>query len=283
MVARVRHIVHMKRVGHAGTLDPAAVGVLPVCLGQATRVVEYLGDSGKEYRATITFGVETTTYDAEGEVTARHALPPMLDRAAIAAALPQFLGEIAQVPPMYSALRRDGKRLYDLARQGVELDLAPRPVRIDALTIVEWTAPTLVLDVACGKGTYIRSLAHDLGVVWGCGAHLAGLIRTRVGPFTRRHSITLATLATAFAEGTWRDLLFAPDEALLTLDAIILATENEQRFYHGQPFTIPAAWQPTGTVRAYTTDGRFLGLVTSPEPNLWQPTKVFPMHEVSDD
>src|SRR6185437_1326323 len=203
VVARVRRIAHMKRVGHAGTLDPAATGVLPVCLGQATRMVEYLSATGKEYRATITFGVETNTYDAEGEIVATLPLPPILDYAAIQTALVPFTGNILQVPPMFSALKRNGQRLYDLARAGQQVELEPRPVRIDALTIVAWDAPTLVLDVACGKGTYIRSLAHDLGAVFGCGAHLAALIRARVGPFALRHSVTLDNLAAAFTENRW--------------------------------------------------------------------------------
>ena len=280
VVARIRRIARMKRVGHAGTLDPAAVGVLPVCLGQATRVVEYLSSTGKAYRATITFGVETNTYDAEGEIVTQQPVPSTLDRAAIETILPQFLGEIQQVPPIYSALKRDGKRLYELARAGVEVEIPARPVRIDALTIIAWNAPTLVLDVACGKGTYIRSLAHDLGAVFGCGAHLAALIRTRVGPFVRRNSITLAALAEAFANDTWREHLFAPDEALLDLQAIILAETNEHRLRQGQLLHLPAAQIGASIVRAYSTDGRFLGLVAHQPPDGWHPEKVFQVQPV---
>jgi tRNA pseudouridine55 synthase len=339
VVARVRKLARLKRVGHAGTLDPAAVGVLPVCLGQATRLVEYLSATGKEYRATITFGVETTTYDAEGEIVARRSLPPDLDRAAIEAVLPRFQGTIMQAPPLYSALKRDGRRLYELARAGEQIEVAPRPVRIDLLEIADWQSPTLVLDIACGKGTYIRSLAHDLGEALGCGAHLAALIRTRVGPFTRARSITLDALATAFADDTWRDHLFAPDEAALDLPAVILGPASEKRVRNGQVVApSPGAWphpvapshrcmgtlrepcpptcslstdgegeigerdesrpyndreadpinrgadipvrQSTGheggtQARAYTTDGRFLAILSARATGEWQPEKVF--------
>ncbi len=281
VVAKVRRIAHLKRVGHAGTLDPAATGVLPVCLGQATRVVEYLSDTGKAYRATITFGVETNTYDAEGEVTATLPVPETLDEVAIAAVLPQFLGTVMQVPPIFSALKHNGQRLYDLARAGVVVEMKPRPVRIDALTIVDWHAPTLVLDVACGKGTYIRSLAHDLGAVFGCGAHLAALVRTRVGPFALAQTITLDGLATAFAEGTWSNHFYAPDEALLSLPAAILAEGNEDRLRKGQPLRFPSVSEDEH-LRAYATDGRFLGLLARRAPDAWQPDKVFAVTPLDD-
>jgi tRNA pseudouridine55 synthase len=277
VVARVRRLVGQKRVGHAGTLDPAATGVLPICIGQATRVVEYLGESGKSYRATITFGVATTTYDAEGDIIAQHDLPATLDRVAIESVLPDFTGAIQQVPPMYSALKRNGKRLYELARAGEQIELAPRPVRIDALRIVAWDAPTLVLDVDCGKGTYIRSLAHDLGERFGCGAHLAALERTRVGPFTLARCITLDALALALNQATWGDHLYAPDEALLHLHAAILGAANEQRARQGQPLLLntASALAPATQLRAYSTDGRFLGILTGADDASWRPTKIF--------
>jgi tRNA pseudouridine55 synthase len=281
VVARVRRIAHMKRVGHAGTLDPAATGVLPVCLGQGTRVVEYLSDTGKAYRATITFGTETNTYDAEGEVTATQPVPSSLDRAAIEAVLPQFLGTIMQVPPIYSALKRNGQRLYDLARAGIEVELEPRPVHIDALTIIDWQSPTLTLDVECGKGTYIRSLAHDLGAVLGPGAHLAALVRTRVGPFNLAQTVTLDDLAGAFTAGTWQQHFYAPDEALLTLPAAILASINEGRLRNGQLLHFPAS-EISDQMRAYATDGRFLGILARRAPDAWQPDKVFAVTPLDD-
>lgn len=273
VVARMRRLLRQKRVGHAGTLDPAATGVLPICFGQATRVVEYLSESGKAYRATITFGVETDTYDAEGTIIATHDLPPDLDRAAIEAVLPRFIGDIMQVPPMYSALKRDGQRLYDLARAGVTVDLAPRPVHIASLTIISWSPPDLTLEIECGKGTYIRSLAHDLGAVLGPGAHLKQLVRTRVGPFALARAVSLERLAEALADGSWDRWIYAPDEALLDWRAAILADTNEQRLRHGQMLAFPSITE-AARLRAYSVDGRFLGMLER-AGEVWKPAKVF--------
>jgi tRNA pseudouridine55 synthase len=301
VVARVRRLAGQKRVGHAGTLDPAAVGVLPICVGQATRVAEYLSESGKAYRATIRFGVVTDTYDAEGEVL--RTAPVALSREEIAAALPAFLGPQMQVPPVYSAIKRGGQPLYKLARAGKEVTVEPRLVEIDALTIVRWQSPDLVLDVECGKGTYIRSLAFDLGERLGPGAHLAGLIRTRSGPFTLETSATLAELEQAFAEGRWADYLYAPDEALLDRQAAILGAASEARVRNGQPLRfepppaptpeispptpLPAGEgsmsaeasgeppEPERLLRAYSVDGRFLGILRwERDLAAWHPHKV---------
>lgn len=273
VVARVRRLASQKRVGHAGTLDPAASGVLPILLGQATRVAEYLSESGKAYRATIRFGVVTDTYDTEGQIVRESTVS--LARKDIEAALPEFLGDQLQRPPIYSALKRDGKRLYALARAGKAVEVERRPIRIDELCIVEWTSPTLILDVVCGKGVYIRSLAFDLGERLGPGAHLAALARTRSGPFALTSSVTLDTLAQAFDEGTWRDYCFAPDEALLDWQAAILGETAEQRVRFGQtlPFIAKAPQGQHPLMRAYSTDGRFLGILRRDEVG-WQPHKV---------
>src|SRR5215469_16571353 len=210
VVARVRKLAKQKRVGHAGTLDPLATGVLPILLGQATRVAEYLSEGGKAYRATIRFGVVTDTYDAEGRVSRTSAVALHEDE--IAAVLPDFLGEQMQVPPAYSAVKRGGQPAYRLARAGEEVALEPRNVVIYALRVVSWEPPDLVLDVECGAGTYIRSLAYDLGQRLGPGAYLAGLVRTRSGPFSLAQCLTLEALEAALADGHWRDGLYAPDE-----------------------------------------------------------------------
>ncbi|MGZ3638467.1 MAG: tRNA pseudouridine(55) synthase TruB [Ktedonobacterales bacterium] len=296
VVARVRRLARQRRVGHAGTLDPAATGVLPVCLGQATRVAEYLSESGKAYRATVRFGVVTDTYDAEGAII-REA-PVTLREEEIAAVLPSFLGEQMQLPPVYSAIKRAGQPLYKLARAGQEVTLEPRPIVISALRIVSWSSPDLVLDIECGKGTYIRSLAYDLGERLGPGAHLAALQRTRSGPFTLKQALTLEALEAALAGEGWRDHLYAPDEALLDHRAAILASEHEAGMRNGQPlrFTSPPPPHPgtvaqtpreaaeaTGAIpaedgellRAYSTDGRFLGIVRwNAADSAWQPHKV---------
>jgi tRNA pseudouridine55 synthase len=291
VVARVRRLTHQKRVGHAGTLDPAATGVLPMLLGQATRVAEYLSESGKAYRALIRFGVETSTYDREGEVT--HTAPAEatagLTLAQIEAALPAFLGEQDQLPPIYSAIKRGGRPLYALVRAGEDVVVEPRRVRIDTLRVVAWQPPDLTLDVECGKGTYIRSLAHDLGQRLGPGAHLAALRRTRSGPFTLDQAITLEQLEQALATEAWRDLLFAADEALLDWRAVILGAASEARLRNGQPLRFaarPALPSPSGRgvggegalpARAYSADGRFLGIVLwSADQLAWQPHKVLP-------
>ncbi len=289
VVARVRRLAHQKRVGHAGTLDPAATGVLPVLLGQATRVAEYLSESGKAYRALVRFGVETTTYDREGEVT-RTAPTDGLTLEQISAALPAFLGEQEQLPPIYSAIKRDGRPLYALARAGEAVTVEPRRVRIDALRIVAWQPPDLTLDVECGKGTYIRSLAYDLGQRLGPGAHLAALTRTRSGPFTLDQAITLEALEQALATDAWRGRFFAADEALLDWRALILGEASEARMRQGQPLRFeqratllpsPAGRGAGGEgaphARAYSADGRFLGIALwSEEQAAWQPHKVLP-------
>ena len=286
VVARVRRLTRQKRVGHAGTLDPAATGALPILLGLATRVAEYLSESGKAYRAVIRFGVETNTYDREGEVT-REAPSDSLTLAQIAAALPDFLGEQDQLPPIYSAIKRGGRPLYALARAGEVVVVEPRRVRIDTLRIFAWQPPDLTLDVECGKGTYIRSLAHDLGQRLGPGAHLAALTRTRSGPFTLDQALTLEELERALATDAWRDHFFAADEALLDWPALILGEASEARMRQGQPLRFAetvSSSSPAGRVtgseapplaRSYSADGRFLGIVQwSEEQVAWQPHKV---------
>jgi tRNA pseudouridine55 synthase len=277
VVARIRRLANQKRVGHAGTLDPAASGVLPILLGQATRVAEYLSDSGKAYRAMIRFGVVTDTYDAEGQVVREASVE--LTREDIATALPEFLGELLQRPPIYSALKRGGQRLYALARAGESVTVEPRLVSIFSLEIVDWTPPTLTLDVECGKGTYIRSLAFDLGERLGPGAHLTALVRTRSGPFTLTDSVSIETLAQAFTTGAWPDYCFAPDEALLDWQAAILGEANEARVRYGQTLRISpmipssAPLETHQLMRVYSQDGRFLGILRW-DAEGWHPHKV---------
>ena len=310
VVARVRRLTRQRRVGHAGTLDPAASGVLPICLGQATRVVEYLSESGKCYRATVVLGIVTNTYDAEGEVLRR--APVQVSRKELMEALPVFLGRQMQLPPRYSAIKVAGQPMYKLARAGVEVPLQPRPIEISRLDVIDWQPPALTLEVECSKGTYIRSLAYDLGERLGCGGHLGGLVRLRSGPFTLDESLTLEELAEALADGTWTNLLYAPDEALLDRLAVIVGPATERRILMGQdllyppPTTLyssflPAQESPPDAVavedqsedtvgmdedaennpavlpllRAYSTDGRFLAILRwHAATNAWHPHKV---------
>lgn len=275
VVARVRKLLNQRRVGHAGTLDPAADGVLPICVGQGTRVAEYLSESGKAYHAEITFGIVTDTYDAEGTITqtsdVRH-----LTIEQIAALLPDFLGPQMQTPPRYSAIKLQGQRAYSLARAGVEVTLQPRPITIYHLNMLDWQSPRLTLSVDCSKGTYIRSLAYDLGARLGCGAHLSALTRTRSGPFLLEDSLTLEQLAEASTNGEVQHFLQSPDRALREYPALHLDEATAQRVLHGNAFTY-AIEQPEPTLaRIYDAGDRFIAIATwNEQRQIWQPTKVF--------
>jgi tRNA pseudouridine55 synthase len=278
VVAKIRKILKQKRVGHAGTLDPAASGVLPICIGQGTRVAEYLSESGKAYQADILFGIVTDTYDSEGSII-RTANTVDLTLASIKETLPHFLGSQMQYPPRYSAIKIQGQPAYKRARAGEELSLAARPITITSLEILAWEPPRLTLAIECSKGTYIRSLAYDLGEKLACGAHLAALIRVRSGPFTLSGSITLEQLADAVTAGTVAEHLFPPDFALQPYPAIQLDAATAARVLHGNPFpynlTPPPASPPT-LARIYDSSNNFLAIAEwIPEQNLWQPKKVF--------
>ncbi|MBM4408887.1 MAG: tRNA pseudouridine(55) synthase TruB, partial [Chloroflexi bacterium] len=237
VVALVRRLSGTKRVGHGGTLDPLATGVLPLFLGRATRLVEYhLGDS-KRYRATVCFGASSTTDDIEGELTPVDGPGPT--RAAVELALGQFRGRIEQVPPGYSAVNVAGRRAYALARAGDVPELPPRTVTIHALDLVEWEGsdserPIAVIDVACSAGTYVRSLARDLGAAVGSAAHLGALVRTRSGPFDLAAAISLERVRAAAAAGELAMLLQRPDTGLEKFPAVTLSDEDEAAILKGQ-------------------------------------------------
>src|SRR5229473_5391073 len=238
VVANIRRLLKQKRVGHAGTLDPAASGVLPICIGKGTRVAEYLSESGKAYRAEIVFGVETDTYDSEGAIV-RTASAADLTRAQIEQALQHFTGQQMQLPPRYSAIKLQGQPAYKLARAGEEITLDPRPIVIYSLEIINWSPPALVLAIECSKGTYIRSLAHDLGQRLGCGAYLRALIRTRSGPFSLSESITLEHLAASVDSASLQDYLYPVDKALAHYPALVLDAGTTTQVKHGNPFSYP--------------------------------------------
>ncbi len=214
MIARLRKILGMRRIGHLGTLDPAAAGVLPIALGDATRLIEYVPHD-KSYRATIHLGVTTDTLDAEGQVLAT-ADASGVRASAVEHVLRRFVGDLAQIPPMASALHHEGKRLYELFRRGEQVPLEPRMVRIDRIELLRFDNPHLEIDVDCGAGTYIRSLARDIGEALGCGAHLAGLVRTRSGPFRLADSVTCEQVA-ALADEQRPTLLVPLRRVLATL------------------------------------------------------------------
>ena len=266
-----------RRVGHAGTLDPAATGVLPLLLGQATRLTEYLVDTTKTYEATVRLGVETDTYDAEGEVVAR-ADATAITHDAVEAVLGAFRGEIMQTPPLYSAIKREGEALYKKARRGESVELEPRPVRVDQLDITLFELPLLELHIVCSKGFYVRSLAHDIGAALGASGSLAALRRTRVGSFVIEDAVDIDTLREELVSGAWRERLYAPDEVLLGRRAAIVGDENEKRLRHGvapvfQPDALAAA--PEELCRAYSASGDFLAVLRATGGRDWRPEKVF--------
>jgi len=271
VVDRVRQMSGQRRVGHAGTLDPSATGVLVVCLGQATRVAEYLMASDKVYRAEIRLGVSTDTHDAEGEVTATSEV--CVGEEEVREALASFVGSIQQVPPMYSALKREGTPLYELARRGITVEREPRSVEIHNIELLDWSPPLLTIWVRCSSGTYIRALARDLGQKLGCGAHLQSLTRLASGHFSLEKATSLDELAETFAQGNWQELLHPLDEALLDFEPMIVDAQTEERIRHGQRVQGPDS---PGLRRAYSQTGELIGILRyDSQTGLWQPKKVF--------
>lgn len=229
---KVRWLFNAEKAGHTGTLDPMATGLLPLCFGEATKFSSTLLDADKTYEATVTLGIVTDTADAEGTVIETH--PITTSEAEVRAVLSRFMGEIEQVPPMYSALKRDGKPLYELARQGIEVERTPRQVTIHSLEMTAWHSDKFDLCVACSKGTYIRTLAADIGVALGCGAHLSALRRTRVAALEVMQAITLETVEALPVDQ--RDSLLQPTDALLAeLPAVQLNEQEAGQLLHGQP------------------------------------------------
>ena len=256
-VAEVRRRLRARRVGHAGTLDPGATGVLPLLVGEATKLMPYLVDQDKEYRATLRLGVTTDTLDAGGRILATAPVPSLTPAQAHAACRP-LVGRIRQVPPMYSAVHHEGRRLYELARQGIEVDREPRHVVVHAIEVEEVGEGRLTLRVVCGKGTYVRVLAADLGAALGCGAVVERLVRTRVGPFDLAGAVAWADLVTMSADALWARLR-PPEAALAGWPAVRLDVVAARHFVHGQAVDAPAP-QHAGLVRVHAADGIFLGV-----------------------
>ena len=284
VVAIVRRLLQTRRVGHAGTLDPAAEGVLPICVGRATRLVDRLADADKGYYGVVVLGVRTRTDDAEGEVVETSAVPPF-DAAALDAALERFRGEIAQRPPQFSAVKVAGRRAYALARRGEEVKLQARVVTVHRLTLEWWRPPRLALSIACSKGTYIRSIARDLGEALGCGAHLERLVRLRVGPFVLAEAISLDQLGEAARAGCARRYLLPPDAALRDAPAAIVPAERAADMSHGRPWPMSGAAGAEGALtRVYASDGRLLGLaLPDHDRRVWRPRLAMSQQASGDD
>ncbi|TAJ21677.1 MAG: tRNA pseudouridine(55) synthase TruB [Dehalococcoidia bacterium] len=284
-VRRVRRAARTKKVGHAGTLDPNATGVLPIAIGEATRLVDELVGARKRYAAEITFGVETDTYDVEGDTVSEQDASAVTE-SRLREALTGFVGEQMQVPPAYSAVKRDGVPAYRAARRGDPLTLEARPVVTYALDVLGFdqtdpSRPVLHLDVRCGKGFYVRSLAHDLGVVLGVGAHLSGLRRTQVGPFLAETAIPLDEAVARLEAGDGASLLLPPDAVIGDWPAVTLTAEQAVRVRQGLDASLGSsgyvAIAGQRRVRAYAPGGTLLALL---EPSTvlgaWHPFRVFP-------
>ncbi len=279
VVARVRRLTGIKRVGHAGTLDPAAEGVLLVCLGAATRVSEYLMAGIKRYRAVIRLGATSATDDSEGPLTPGSP-PDALDRATIDNALRRYVGDVEQVPPRFAAIKVGGRALYERARAGEEFVPERRLVHIDAIHLVAWDAPDVTIDVTCSKGTYIRSLARDLGQALGTGGYLLALTRTASGEFRLEETVTLDDVAAAIARGQFSSLLLPIDRAVAAWPALTLTAADATRVVQGQR-CLDADPTLGDRARAYDHRGHFIALLQRDvAANAWQPIKVFDREDV---
>jgi tRNA pseudouridine55 synthase len=285
VVRRIKRAASVKRVGHGGTLDPLASGVLPICVGEGTKLAAFLLDADKEYEVTVTFGVETDTYDAAGEVRARQDASD-LDEARVRAALPAFTGALEQTPPIYSALKRDGRPLYDYARAGEAVELRPRAVTVHELALVSFRGPEAVdLRVRCSKGTYVRSLAHDLGRALGVGAHVAALRRTRSGPFALAEARPLDAVLAALAPGSAAPLpVVSPADALAHLPRCEVDATGAKTLEQGKrlPWTaLSGAPDPEGAprVRVLRPGGTLLAVAEPHQDGTVRTLRVFGVAE----
>jgi tRNA pseudouridine55 synthase len=277
VVQAIRNGTGLRRAGHTGTLDPRASGVLVILVGPAVRLSEYVSASDKRYQAIIRLGSTTDTFDADGKFT-RNDVPVNVTEAEFEAVLKTFIGEIEQTPPPYSAVKVQGRKAYEMARQGEEVDLAPRKIQVHHLEVLEWAPPEVVVDVHCSSGTYVRSLANDLGEKLGTGAYLVGLRRTKSGRFSLRDATPLRKLQEAFHAGNWYQYLIPAAEALGDWPAVELNPDDVEAIRHGHRVKADVDAQP-GMVRGVSTQGELVALMDlvtgedgSPE---WQPKKVF--------
>lgn len=262
VVAKLRGIFRERRIGHGGTLDPMATGVLPIFVGRATRAVEFATEGEKEYLAGLRLGTVTDTQDTTGTVTATH--PVTADRTDLAAVLPRFTGDILQIPPMYSAIKRQGQKLYELARRGQEVERDPRPITIHALEITDQLSPTdYRLRVVCSKGTYVRTLCHDIGQALGCGGTMFSLRRTAAAGFSLSDAVTLDQVQQA---GDPASLLLPVDACFAGHPLLLLKSATaEKKVRNGTPLTVEA---PDGTYRVYSREQEFLALARLQEGRL---------------
>jgi len=273
VVQRVRHILGIKKVGHSGTLDPLATGVLLVAVGQATRLIEYITPGEKVYHATFALGVETDTFDSDGEITAT-ADPTAITRNDLQHAISQFIGDIQQVPPVFSALKKNGVPLYRLARQGKTVEAPPRAVHIGAINLLAFDTPHAKISVTCGAGTYIRSLVHDIGQVLGVGAHLTELVRVANGRWHINDAITLDALAQAAADGQLSCVLQPLEKAVAHLPTLKLSPAQIRAAITGQRVAAPN-FAPAPIIAGVDEHGKLVAILVPAEKNQLKPKKVF--------
>lgn len=275
VVARLRGILGQKKIGHTGTLDPDAVGVLPVCLGKATKLCDLLTDREKTYETVLLLGKETDTQDISGQVLRECAVTA--DPAKIRACIQSFQGEILQIPPMYSACKVQGRRLYELAREGIQVERKPRPVQIHHITVTDMASPRVSMEVTCSKGTYIRTLCHDIGQKLGCGGCMEELVRTRVGTFTLDQALTLDQVENLQAKGQVEGALIPVDQMLEKYPKIACTGPEDRLLDNGNPLPVkdhgPAH---PGWVRVYDSRGIFKGIYQQREgTGKYFPVKMF--------
>lgn len=278
VVQVIRNGTGLRRAGHTGTLDPRASGVLVILVGPAVRLSEYVSASDKRYQAIIRLGGTTDTYDADGKFTPSTD-PSNITEAQFEEALQTFVGEIEQTPPPYSAVKVQGRKAYEMARKGEEVDLEPRKITVHHLEVLEWTPPEVVIDVHCSSGTYVRSLANDLGKKLGCGAYLVGLRRTKSGRFTLRDSVPLRKLQEAFTAGNWYQYLIPAAEALGDWPAVELNPDEVEGVRHGHRVKAKETDVANEKVRGVSTQGELVALMVkmiNEDGSIeWQPKKVF--------
>lgn len=282
VVSRVRRLIGMKRVGHGGTLDPFATGVLVIGVGRATRVLQLVQDSDKTYHALVALGATTDTADVEGSLL-RHANPQHWPgRETVLAALASHVGAIDQVPPVFSAIKVDGRKLYELARAGVDVDVPARRVTIHAIELLAYEPPWLEISVVCGKGTYIRSLARDIGEQLGTGGYCHALRRVTNGPFCLEDAWTLDALSILPVRSEWPQIALHADAALVSLPVVILSEVQSGAWYHGRPVKLTHSDDAPSMIRVYDADGRFAG-VGAMRDGAAVPTMVQPRPAAGED
>jgi len=274
VVKVIRNGTGIRRAGHTGTLDPRASGVLVVLIGPAVRLSEFLSASDKRYQAILRFGVATDTYDTEGQQVGETKSIDHIEENDFQQLLRDYEGRIAQVPPAYSAVKVNGEKAYNLARKGEEVELEPRMIDVYNLELLEWAPPEAVIDVYASSGTYVRSLANDLGNDLGVGAHLTGLRRTKNGQFTLRDAVRLQELKDSFEAGDWYKHLIPAAETLADWHTLELTPEDTEKIKHGH--RIPAESGSSGWARGLSEQGDLIALLEATEgEDTWQPRKVF--------